>query len=242
MTFPAASRVARVVALESVESTFDVVEDDAVHLATWATLDQRAGRGRLGRTWTAPAGRCLAASIVLRPDARESSWGWVPLAVGLALANAIDPFVAGRASIKWPNDVLVDGRKVAGILCERRGDAIVAGIGINLVLDDDELPVETATSLSREGADGTADALADAVLHDLLVGLDGLLPRLDHAATRDAIAARCGTLDAQVRVELPGGDTIEGRATGLGPDGELEVTASDGGVRTVAAGDVTHVR
>lgn len=242
MTFPAASRLAPVTALASVDSTFDVVDAEAPNLATWATLDQRAGRGRLGREWVAPAGRCLAASIVLRPDAEESSWGWLPLAVGLAVTDAVAPFVAGRARIKWPNDVLIDGRKVAGILCERRGAAVVAGVGVNLTLERDELPVETATSLALEGAEGTAEALADAVLHDVLAALGDMLPRLDHAATRAAIAARCVTLESRVRVLLPGEATIEGVATGLAAGGELEVTADDGTVHRVAAGDVTHVR
>lgn len=240
-SFSRARALARVTALPSVGSTFDVVDASAPTLATWATLDQRAGRGRLGREWVAPAGRCLAASILVRPTASEDAWGWLPLAVGLALAETIEPLVPGaRVGVKWPNDVLVDGAKVAGILCERRGDAVIVGVGVNLVLEPAELPTDRATSLRIAGATGSAGDLADAVLAGVLRGLAGAVDLAD-VALHERIAARCSTLGEHVRVLLPGDRTLVGTATGLGSAGELDVDV-DGRIERVSAGDVTHVR
>lgn len=239
--FESARALAPVTVLPSVGSTFDVVDAAAPSLSTWATLDQRAGRGRLGREWVAPAGRCLAASVVVRPTASADAWGWLPLAVGLALAEAIDPLVpSATVGVKWPNDVLVDGRKVAGILCERRGEAVVVGVGVNLVLEPHELPTDRATSLRIAGAEGDADALADAVLAGVLRGIQGATD-LDDAALHARIVARCATIGEQVRVLLPGDRTLVGIVSGLGPAGELDVDV-DGRVERVSAGDVTHVR
>ena len=241
MPFESARALAPVTVLPRVGSTFDVVDADAPALSTWASLDQRAGRGRLGRAWIAPAGRCLAASILVRPAAPPDAWGWLPLAVGLALAEAIDPLVSfGSVAVKWPNDVLVDGAKVAGILCERRGDAIVVGVGVNLVLAPEELPTDRATSLRIAGASGEAEALADAVLAGVLRGLRGAADLADERL-HARIAARCATIGAAVRVLLPGDRDLVGIATGLGPAGELEVDV-DGRRERVSAGDVHHVR
>jgi BirA family biotin operon repressor/biotin-[acetyl-CoA-carboxylase] ligase len=232
MLFPGAARVANVLELGTVGSTFDAVDERAEHLTTWATLDQRAGRGRLGREWVSPAGKCLAATVLVRTKRlREEQIGWLPLAAGLALADALDTLVADRASIKWPNDVLVDGRKVAGILCERRRTGVAVGFGVNLTLSRDELPTEHATSLTLEGAEGTAPVLADAVLCHVLRSLDGLLP---------ALGAELATIGRDVRVALPSGE-LRGLAVGLGPGGELQVDAGDG-IVDVRAGDVVHVR
>jgi BirA family biotin operon repressor/biotin-[acetyl-CoA-carboxylase] ligase len=241
MLFPGAARAANVIELGTVGSTFDAVDERAAHLTTWATLDQRAGRGRLGREWVSPAGKCLAATVLVRTKRmHEREIGWLPLAAGLALADALDTLVADRASIKWPNDVLVEGRKVAGILCERRRTGVAVGFGVNLTLGSDELPTEHATSLTLEGAEGTAPVLADAVLCHVLRSLDGLLPALGTERLRVAVAAELATIGREVRVALPSGE-LRGRAVGLGPDGELQVETRDG-IVDVRAGDVVHVR
>lgn len=241
MLFPGAARTANVVELGTIGSTFDAVDDRADHLTTWATLDQRSGRGRLGREWVSPAGRCLSATVLVRTKRmRESEIGWLPLAAGLALADALDTLVADRAAIKWPNDVLVDGRKVAGILCERRRTGVAVGFGVNLTLERDQLPTDSATSLTLEGAEGTAPVLADAILCHLLRSLDALLPALGTEPLRAAIAAELATIGRDVRVELPSG-TLRGRAVGLGAGGELQVE-TDVGIVDVRAGDVVHLR
>lgn len=241
MLFPGASRIARVVELENVGSTFDAVDERADHLTTWATFDQRSGRGRLGREWVSPAGKCLSATVLVRTKRmREEAVAWMPLAAGLALADALDPLVADRAGIKWPNDVLVEGKKIAGVLCERRRDAVAVGFGVNLTLERDELPTEHATSLTLEGAEGTAPVLADAILWHVLRSLDELLPALGGEGLRTAIAASLTTIGRDVRVVLPD-DELVGRAVGLGPGGELQVDVGDR-IVDVRAGDVVHVR
>lgn len=241
MLFPGAARLATVVELDSVGSTFDAVDERAAHLTTWATLDQRAGRGRLGRAWVSPPGKCLAATVLMHTGRmREERVAWMPLAAGLALANALGTQVGDRARLKWPNDVLVDDRKVAGILCERRPRAVAVGFGVNLTLERDELPTPHATSLTLEGADGTAPVLADAVLWHMLSSLDALVPALGGEGLRAAVAASCTTLGRDVRVELPAGE-LRGRAVGIGPSGELQVDTGDG-IVDVRVGDVVHVR
>lgn len=241
MLFPGAARIARVIELDSIGSTFDAVDERAPHLTTWATLDQRAGRGRLGRQWVSPPGKCLAATVLVHTKrVREDAVAWMPLAAGLALADALDTQVGDRAGLKWPNDVLVDGRKIAGVLCERRRNAVAVGFGVNLTLGRDELPTEQATSLTLEGADGTAPVLADAVLWHMLRSLDALLPALGGEGLHAAVAASCTTIGRDVRVELPSGELL-GRAVGLGRAGELQVD-SGSGIVDVRVGDVVHVR
>lgn len=216
---------------------------------------QQAGRGRAGRTWTTPARAALTTSVLLRPEVPAERLGWLPLLAGLAVVRAVRR--AGvEAVLKWPNDVLVpapdgavlDGwgsrRKVAGVLAEvvsaRGGPAVVLGIGINVSQSAAELPVASAVSLAGAGA--TVDRL------DLLVGVLGELVALDDRwragdlGVMAEVSGVCSTLGTGVRVELPGGDRIEGTATALSPDGALVVTGADGGRRQVLAGDVHHLR
>ncbi len=220
-----------------------------------ATLDQSAGRGRLGRSWVAPAGTALAASVLLRPRRDDAPlptgrFGWFPIAAGVAMADTVAELVAEPVGCKWPNDVLIDGRNVCGILAELLpdGTGLVIGSGVNLTATAQQLPVPTATSLAVEGVSGDAAELADRVLAGYLDRLRDLV-RDYLAAGADAqrsglhalAVLRCTTLGRPVRVELPGGEVLAGTATSLDADGRLLVE-KDGAVRAVAAGDVTHVR
>lgn len=241
MLFPGAARIATVVELDRIGSTFDAVDERAKHLTTWATLDQRAGRGRLGREWISPPGKCLAATVLVHTRRMsEEAVGWMPLAAGLALTDALDTLVADRAGLKWPNDVLIDGKKVAGVLCERRKHAVAVGFGVNLTLERDELPTTEATSLTLEGAEGAAQVLADAVLSQMLRSLDALLPALGGEGLRLGVESALTTIGRDVRVELPDG-VLFGRAIGLGSGGELRVDSGDE-IIDVRVGDVVHVR
>lgn len=207
------------------------------------TDNQTAGRGRLGRSWVAPPGTALAVSIYLT----ESGGGWLPLLAGLAMTRAVRTLVGDDAavSLKWPNDVLVRGRKVSGILGELVPSGAVIGAGLNLTMTDAELPVPTATSLAIEGV--SPDGLRDRALSAYLGEFDSLWSEFRDAAfdaeqgLRSAVAAACGTLGRSVRVELPGGGIREGVATGIDDQGRLVVR--DGSEEfAVSAGDVTHVR
>jgi BirA family biotin operon repressor/biotin-[acetyl-CoA-carboxylase] ligase len=108
---------------------------------------QTSGRGRMGRRWISPPRRALTFSVLLRPAVPAGRLGWAPLLAGVAVASALQRTAGVDARLKWPNDVLVDGAKIAGILAERWGNAIVIGTGINVLQQRGELPVPTATSL-----------------------------------------------------------------------------------------------
>lgn len=215
---------------------------------------QTAGRGRLDRTWTAPARSGIFLSVLLKPrEVPVERWGWLPLLAGVATATALSRAAVVDTALKWPNDllVIVDGeeRKAGGILAERAGagDAagVVLGIGVNVSLRADELPVPGAGSLALAGAENTdRDPLVRAVLRSLeqwygdwrAAGGDPVASRL-----QETYAAGCATLDRRVRAELPGGRVLLGEATALDADGRLIVT-TDGGREAVDAGDVVHMR
>lgn len=215
------------------------------HLSVLVTDTQTAGRGRLDRNWVAPAGSALAVSVLLRalPD-DLSARGWIPLAAGVAMTDAVAAQLPGHdVGLKWPNDVLVDGRKICGILAEATADAVIVGSGVNTAMTAEQLPVPTATSFAAVGAVADADRL----IADYLTRLDALLGALHrgaHAVSSglhaDAVA-RCATLGRQVRVMLPGGAELTGTATGIDEDGRL-VVADAAGEHPISAGDVVHVR
>ena len=119
---------------------------------------QTSGRGRMGRRWISPPRRALTFSVLLRPAVPAGLLGWVPLLAGVAVASALQRTAGVDARLKWPNDVLVDGAKIAGILAERWGNAIVIGTGINVLQQRGELPVPTATSLLVAQGAGAAVA------------------------------------------------------------------------------------
>jgi len=209
-----------------------------------AAEHQTAGRGRLDRTWETPPRSGLTFSVLLRPTAPTASWPWLPLLAGYAVDKALK--AAGyEASVKWPNDVLLDGRKVAGILVERvdtgAGPAAVVGIGLNVGMTAEELPVPEATSLAVASSGEVPDRTA--LLVSLLASLSEAYAALqeggDLAGIRlaESYAAACSTIGRVVRVVLPSGEELTGTANGIDPSGRLLV---DGTV--VSAGDVIHVR
>jgi BirA family biotin operon repressor/biotin-[acetyl-CoA-carboxylase] ligase len=119
---------------------------------------QTSGRGRMGRRWISPPRRALTFSVLLRPAVPAGLLGWTPLLAGVAVASALQQTAGVDARLKWPNDVLVDGAKIAGILAERWGNAVVIGTGINVLQQRGELPVPTATSLLVAQGAGPAGA------------------------------------------------------------------------------------
>lgn len=218
--------------------------DEWRHLSVVVTDNQTAGRGRLDRTWVAPEGTALAISVLLRELPAPDLRGWIPLAAGAAMADAVAAQLPDHdVVVKWPNDVLVDGRKICGILAEATADAVIVGTGVNTAMPASVLPVPTATSFAVLGVDADADRL----IADYLRELDRLLAAL--AASGDAVSSglhavattRCVTLGLAVRVSLPGERMLQGTAASLDADGRLVVVV-DGVEHAVSAGDVVHVR
>ena len=188
---------------------------------------QTAGRGRLGRAWVAPAGSALLVSVLLRPALPAERTHLVTLAAGLAALDAIDALTSVRAGLKWPNDVVVDDRKLAGILAEADGaGAVVVGMGCNV--QPTALPAELRDIATAVPVDRAR------LLVEWLRAYDARLGALDRVVA-DA-TARSATLGRRVRVELAR-DTFEGTAAALTDEGFLVV---DG--RVVSAGDVVHLR
>jgi len=208
---------------------------------------QTGGRGRLDRTWETPRGSALTFSMVLRPTAPTRSWPWLPLLTGYAVDKALKA-QGYDAGVKWPNDVLIGDRKVAGILIERietsDGPAAVVGVGLNVGMREDELPVPTATSLAvASGVEPDRTDVLVSVLSTLREAYDAWQAGGDHTGLRlaESYAAACVTVGQDVRVEMPDGSVLTGRATGIDPGGRLVVDGPDG-TSYVAAGDVIHVR
>jgi BirA family biotin operon repressor/biotin-[acetyl-CoA-carboxylase] ligase len=206
---------------------------------------QTAGRGRLDRTWAAPARSGLTFSVLLRPsEVAASSWGWFPLLAGVAVAGALGPLAELDVRLKWPNDVLVGDRKLAGILAERVEDALVLGIGINVSLRADELPVPTATSLHLEGS-AVVDRMP--VLLAVLRSMGRLYGEFadasgdaDASGLRSSYRGLCSTLGAPVRAELPGGRAVTGTAVDVDESGRLILETPEG-TEPIGAGDVIHL-
>ena len=194
----------------------------APHGTLVTTDHQVAGRGRQGRAWTSPPGRALLMSLVLREVTPL-----LTIAAGVAVADA----VGARTAIKWPNDVLLDGRKVAGILAEarpREGWAVL-GIGLNVALRPDDFPPELR---DRAGTLGRPPEDVPAVLAAILAALERRLSQpaerlLDAWRARDALAGRVVTWD--------GG---RGTADGIDEDGRLRISLDGGGTTTLDAGEV----
>lgn len=202
---------------------------------------QTNGRGRFSRVWEAPPGRSLALSVLLRPGVQVRRWLWLPLLTGLAVADGLRTSSSVDARLKWPNDVLIDGRKVCGILAERvegPSPAVIIGMGINTFLSEAELPVPTATSLALAGADVSPGQ----VVRDVLLAFEGWYARWAAGDDlREAYAARCDTIGRSVRVVVSDSEAVEGSAVGVDEDGRLLVSTPDG-VSAFAAGDVWHLR
>jgi BirA family biotin operon repressor/biotin-[acetyl-CoA-carboxylase] ligase len=192
--------------------------------------EQTEGRGRLDRSWVSPPRAGLTFSVLLRPSLEPELLGWVPLWGGLAVAMAVREHAEVEAVLKWPNDVLVEDRKVAGLLAEVADGAVILGIGLNVTTKRAELPHDKATSLSLEGA-VTTDR--ETLLKSVLRSLAGVLGDRNTTSYREL----CSTLGREVRVELPGDQSVEGTADSVDDLGRLVV---DG--RAFAAGDVVHLR
>ena len=231
--------------LEQVESTNAFLHDKPGQpgvVSVALTDNQTSGRGRQGRVWSQPPGSGVAMSVRL-PISEGASWlAAFPLLVGGVVAEAIGRETGLVASVKWPNDILIAGKKVSGILCEATNGAVIAGIGMNVRYPESALPTPQATSLHLHTQ--VDDTLVDRLVAGIITGLRDLVIRADRGevSTLLATAARIiVTIGEKVRVDFPDGSSREGTATGIGPDGSLQMLWLDGSAGVVVAGDVWHI-
>jgi BirA family biotin operon repressor/biotin-[acetyl-CoA-carboxylase] ligase len=231
-------------------STSDVIEklarDDVKEGAVVFAESQTKGRGRLGRKWLSPSGKGLWFSVLLRPELRPQETTRLTVAAATALRRAIQKETGLQPAIKWPNDILVNGRKVAGILTELSAELdrvkhVIIGIGVDVNLNAGEFPPELrrqATSLKVEAGQAVSrPALATAILREL----DADYARLcggEFGAVADEWEAHCATLGQAVAIRI-GERQVRGRAESLGEDGALLLRTEHGRIERITGGDVT---
>ncbi len=202
-----------------------------------ATEFQSDGRGRLDRTFEAPTQSALLFSFYIKPRNQRSEWGFISLIAGLSLVRAITTIdTAMNLSLKWPNDLIINEKKCAGIIAQTTNEGIVIGIGLNVSMTPNELPVSTATSLAIEGSTITDRNL---LLSHLLNTFAELFEAWEEGSELlDEYASASSTIGKKVRIELPGGENLEATVARISHTGELVL--DDG--RHVSAGDVIHLR
>lgn len=219
-------------------------EQGALNGTVLVTEYQTEGRGRLDRSFIAPPGTALLFSLFVTPKDTKAEWGWLPLLAGQAVCAAMDSLIGSRVSahpkMKWPNDILINDKKVAGLLSERidtkDGPGVVIGVGINVYATQDELPIPGATSLTLEGLGGLE---RDDLLVTILEHLGAHLERWESGDPKllEEYLNRSATIGHKVEVELPGGVKLESDAVGIDPSGALVL--ADG--RHITVGDVVHL-
>jgi BirA family biotin operon repressor/biotin-[acetyl-CoA-carboxylase] ligase len=253
MEYPKTSLVANgLLALAETGSTNQdllamAASDQHAEFFTLLTEFQTAGRGRLDRKWQAAPGSSVMASVLLRPSFKnDSAIGWLSLMMAEAIKTALAE-VGIESKIKWPNDVLVEGQKISGILAEANSDlsAVVVGFGINVNQSAEELPTGSATSLLVEGATSLdRDSLLARILsHFQQLYLDLIETGGDAVASglRARIIEASATIGELVEVLFPDGSSTAGEAIGIDEGGRLQLLSATKTL-TVSAGDVLHLR
>lgn len=198
---------------------------------------QNSGRGRLDRTFTAPASSALTLSFYLTPQVDKTEWSYLPLLTGLSAVlslKKLDP--RKKISLKWPNDILADGKKLGGILAEATSAGVVIGLGVNVAMTQDQLPVAHATSLLLEDF---AELDRNQIAVEFLNTFTDLYKRWQAGEDlRHLYLENCETLGLDIRAELPDGSVLIGKACDISRTGELIL---ESGLR-VSVGDVIHLR
>ena len=220
-----------------------------------AAEEQTAGRGRMGRRWTSPPYAALTFSLLTRPDVPPARRGWLPLLTGVAVAAAVTEVTGVEARLKWPNDVLAGEAKLAGILAEAAGDAVVVGIGLNVSTE----PAELSDLLASPGP-GALPAISLRASGATALNRENLLLAIlarferwyrtwqqaggdpDRSGLRPGYTRLSATIGRSVRAELPGGQALSGPAVGVDSDGRLLILVSPGSEVAVAAADIAHLR
>ena len=230
----------RVSVFQSIASTQSVLigKENLQHGDVFVTEFQSAGRGRLNRAFEATESSALLFSFYLEPKRKSLDWSAIPLLTGLGLVNALANFDEKIVTnLKWPNDLLIGDKKVAGILAEARTDGVIVGIGLNVEMTESELPVPTATSLALENF---SELNRNVILPEILKSI-ALTIELWESGSQDVFdqyRQASSTLGKEVEVHLPSGEIISSRATGISDVGELLLANG----AQVNVGDVIHLR
>lgn len=225
-------------------------DPDLTDFSVLVTDFQTLGRGRLERSWEAAPGSSIMASVLLRPKFLEpEGLGWITMATALAIKEVTDSILprGARSRIKWPNDVLVDGLKISGILAELSPELqnVVVGFGLNVHQLPDELGFPSATSLRASG--GTSldrDQILSKILSNLKEHYLALTAAGGDAASsglRDLVREASATLGQEVEASFPDGTSVVGLAKDIDFAGRL-VIETGGGEITLSAGDIRHLR
>jgi BirA family biotin operon repressor/biotin-[acetyl-CoA-carboxylase] ligase len=243
---------AHLVVYDEVDSTnraaAALASNKAPHGTVVVAETQTQGRGRLGRVWISPPGVNLYFSILLHPPAPPRTATWLPLSTALAVVRAINQVTGLACRLKWPNDIIVDqthpSLKLAGVLAEAADSQVVVGIGVNVNMVSDAMPLELrsiATSILMETGRWVdrVDLLAH-ILEEVEQIYETGHSSLDESMS--AYRACCSTLGKPVQVKLVGGSVLEGLAEAIATDGALCLRRRDGSLLEIRAGDVVHLR
>ena len=197
---------------------------------------QSAGRGRLDRSFQAPAHSALLFSFFLKPRRVREDWGFISMLAALTLQQIIGQSVSSKVTLKWPNDILIDDKKVAGLISQLSEDGLIVGIGLNVEMDQSELPVATATSLLISNSN---EVDRNKILIEFLNLFEINFNAWDSGADfiKDYTAAS-STLGKLIQIEIAGKPSLQGVAQSITPQGALML--ADG--TEVTVGDVVHLR
>jgi len=195
---------------------------------------QSAGRGRMSRTFDAPKNSALLFSFHIKPTRTKNDWGWISLIAGVAVAQVLTDY---KATVKWPNDILINDKKVSGLISEIAEDGVVLGIGINVGMTAEELPVLTATSLAIEGVQGID---RNQLLCQVLAQFEKLFMAWDSGddSIIELYKSLSSTLGTRVQIHYPNELIEKGIAVDISARGELILDTGS----HVQAGDVVHLR
>ena len=197
---------------------------------------QSAGRGRLERTFEAAPGSALLFSFYIKPKRVRSDWGFIAHLAALSMQEVISREIPSQVQLKWPNDILIGDKKVAGLLAQATDEGVIIGIGVNVVMTVEELPVETATSLALMGS---AKLDRNLILGEFLNRFLNNFEQWDSGADFiDKYSSVCATLGRQVQIEVIGRENRTGKAIAINKIGGLML---DDGFE-VNVGDVVHLR
>jgi len=218
---------------------------------------QTAGRGRLQRSWFSPPGANIYGSVIFSFTKSFYAMGWIPLMAGTALAQAIGDHTNLQLTLKWPNDILINERKVGGILCESfkrnvEETCVVIGFGINVNLPQTTFPKDLqqiATSLQiQAGRPLDRHQLLTIMIAALEQSWEALLTK-GPPSCRLAYIGRCSTLGSQIQVQFPDGRQIQGVAQSIGEQGQLQIhtstsdlTEQSAKIVDIHSGDIRHIR